>query len=172
MKAFFKRDRVIFYLTSGTLTVFAIFDIYEDFLAQEGILQIFSEALLFAFAIFGISVLLKKNLRLKNEITSVRSELSSSNSEALKWKTEQQLLLQGLGQAIDKQFSTWHLSSSETEIALLLLKGLSFKEIAEIRGTNEKTVRQQSVKVYEKSGLNGRSELSAFFLEDILLPKK
>jgi hypothetical protein len=31
-------------------------------------------------------------------------------------------------------------------------------------------VRQQAIAVYRKSGLAGRAELSAFFLEDLLLP--
>ena len=50
------------------------------------------------------------------------------------------------------------------------LKGLSLKEIAAARGTSEKTARVQSGAVYAKSGLAGRSELSAFFLEDLLPP--
>jgi len=47
---------------------------------------------------------------------------------------------------------------------------MSLKEIAEIRNTAEKTARVQSMAVYSKSGLGGRSELSAFFLEDLLVP--
>ena len=42
------------------------------------------------------------------------------------------------------------------------------KEIADIRQTHEKTVRQQATTIYRKSGLSGRQELAAFFLEDIL----
>ena len=37
-------------------------------------------------------------------------------------------------------------------------------------GKSDRTVRQQAVEVYRKSGLSGRAELSAFFLEDLLLP--
>jgi len=36
---------------------------------------------------------------------------------------------------------------------------------------SERTVRQHAVAVYRKSGLAGRAELSAFFLEDLLLPR-
>jgi hypothetical protein len=32
-------------------------------------------------------------------------------------------------------------------------------------------VRQHAVSVYRKSGLSGRAELAAFFLEDLLLPQ-
>lgn len=48
---------------------------------------------------------------------------------------------------------------------------MSLKDVAAIRGTSEKTARAQSMAVYAKAGLSGRSELSAFFLED-LLPQK
>jgi DNA-binding NarL/FixJ family response regulator len=37
-------------------------------------------------------------------------------------------------------------------------------------GRSERTVRQHAVAVYEKSGLHGRSELAAFFLDAVLLP--
>ena len=69
---------------------------------------------------------------------------------------------------IDEQFNSWGFSRGEKEIALLLIKGLSMKEIADIRGSNENTVRQQSSQIYKKSALGGRMELSAFFLDDLL----
>jgi len=52
--------------------------------------------------------------------------------------------------------------------AMLLLKGLSFEEIASVRDTKEKTVRQHATAIYRKSGLNGRHEFSAWFFEDFL----
>jgi DNA-binding NarL/FixJ family response regulator len=79
--------------------------------------------------------------------------------------------LQGLGEAIDRQFQRWGLTEAESEVALLQLKGLRHKEIAELRHTSERTVRQQALAVYRKSGLSGRSDLAAFFLEDVLLPQ-
>lgn len=69
------------------------------------------------------------------------------------------------------QFVLRNQLSLEKEVAFLLLKGLSLKEIAEVRQTVEKTARLQATAVYEKSGLAGRSELSAFFLEDLLPPQ-
>jgi DNA-binding CsgD family transcriptional regulator len=72
-------------------------------------------------------------------------------------------------EAIDHQLHRWGLTASEKEVALLLLKGLSFKDIAGLRGTNENTVRQQARALYKKAGLTGRHELAAFFLEDLLV---
>ncbi|MCZ7679332.1 MAG: hypothetical protein M5U28_11460 [Sandaracinaceae bacterium] len=56
-------------------------------------------------------------------------------------------------------------------MCLLLLKGLSLKEIAAARDTGERTAREQARAVYRKSGLSGRAELAAFFLEDLLAPR-
>jgi len=65
----------------------------------------------------------------------------------------------------------WGLTPAEREVALLLLKGQSHKQIAYTTGRSERTVRQHAVAVYQKSGLSGRAELAAFFLEDLLLPE-
>ena len=72
------------------------------------------------------------------------------------------------GEVIQEQLSAWDLTQSEKDVALLLLKGLSFEEIATVRDTKEKTVRQQATAIYRKSGLTGRHEFAAWFFEDFL----
>jgi DNA-binding CsgD family transcriptional regulator len=96
--------------------------------------------------------------------------LERSEAEATRWREEAREVLAGLGVAIDRQFERWALSPAEKEVALLLLKGLSHKEIAGVRSVTEATARQQARAVYKKAGLSGRHDLSAFFLEDLLLP--
>ena len=86
------------------------------------------------------------------------------------WRASAEAALAGLGHAIDERFSAWNLTPAEREVALLLLKGRSHKQIAFTTGRSERTVRQHAVAVYQKSRLNGRAELAAFFLEDVLLP--
>lgn len=104
------------------------------------------------------------------ELQRLSGALEASREEARKWKDEAAELLCGLSQAIDHQFDRWELSPAEREIALLLLKGLSSREIGELRETREPTVRQQAQAIYKKAGLQGRAELAAFFLEDLLAP--
>jgi DNA-binding CsgD family transcriptional regulator len=99
-------------------------------------------------------------------------DLDAAQAEADRWRREADEVLRGLGAAIDRQFERWSLSAAEKEVALLLLKGLAHKEIAEVRDTSERTVRQQSLAIYRKAGLSGRAELAAFFLEDLLLPER
>jgi DNA-binding CsgD family transcriptional regulator len=86
------------------------------------------------------------------------------------WRARTDRLLRGLGEEIDLQLRDWGLTPTERETALLLLKGYGHKEIAALQEKSERTVRQHAIAVYRKSGLSGRAELSAFFLEDLLLP--
>jgi DNA-binding CsgD family transcriptional regulator len=73
-----------------------------------------------------------------------------------------------MAKVLQTQFEEWGLTQTEKEVSLLLLKGLSFKEIAAVRKTLEKTVRQQASSIYKKAGVTGRHEFSAWFIEDIL----
>ena len=77
-----------------------------------------------------------------------------------------------MASAIQRQFTKWGLSDAESDIAALMLKGLSHKEIANIRQSSEATVRQQARAIYVKSNLSNRAELSAFFLEDLFPPRQ
>ena len=104
-------------------------------------------------------------------IQSLASNLGRAQAEADRWRSEIQALASGLSSAIDAQFSRWDLSSAEREVALMLLKGFSTREIASMRETKEATVRQQAQSVYRKAGLEGRADLAAFFLEDLFAPR-
>ena len=73
-----------------------------------------------------------------------------------------------MSETIQTQFTEWGLSKSEQEVGLLLLKGFSLKEISTLRGTAEKTIRQQASAIYKKSGLSGRHVFSAWFFEDFM----
>ena len=124
--------------------------------------------LIFEFAIFLVA--LSGTVLMWWQLDRTRSDLVEALVEAEQWKKESNELILGLGAAIERQFERWRLTNAEAEVGLFLLKGLSHKEIAEIRKTSERTVREQSRALYRKSGLSGRSSLSAFFLEDLLLP--
>ena len=105
----------------------------------------------------------------KEKLALIR-DLDVARIQGRQWRDETRALLKGLGEAIDRQFLTWKLTEAEREIGLLLLKGLSLKEIAAVRVTSERTIRAQARSIYAKAGLSGRAALSAFFLEDLLAP--
>lgn len=97
-------------------------------------------------------------------------QLQAERREAAEWKAKASELLGGMGTVVDRQLDAWRLTQAEREVALLLLKGLSFKELASVRETSERTSREQARGVYKKAGVGGRAELSAWFFEDLLAP--
>lgn len=102
-------------------------------------------------------------LELQQRTSAMKSRLAAAQARLV-------VVNEGLGNLIERQFSQWSLSGAEAEVALLLLKGLSLKEIAELRETSERTTRKQAQAIYRKASIAGRAELSAFFLEDLLSP--
>ena len=114
----------------------------------------------------------KRELELEAASVALAQQLEVSELETSRWKREAGDMLAGLGVAIAAQFERWVLTPAECEVALLLLKGLSHKEIAGVRHVGETTVRQQAQGIYRKSGLANRNDLAAFFLEDLLLPSR
>lgn len=109
---------------------------------------------------------------LNAELTATKQSLVEITKEAKTWEQNHLAMIQGFGEVIDAQFIEWGLSRSEKDIGVMLLKGLSTKEIAEARGVKEKTVHQQCQSIYKKAGISGRNQLFAFFLEDLLLPSQ
>jgi DNA-binding CsgD family transcriptional regulator len=118
----------------------------------------------------GVVLLFRVTARQREEQLTLMRDLEVARLQGQRWRSESRSLLNGLGEAIDAQFSRWNLTEAEREVALLLLKGLSVKEISAVRATSERTIRAQSASLYSKAGLTGRAALSAFFLEDLLAP--
>jgi DNA-binding CsgD family transcriptional regulator len=107
---------------------------------------------------------------LARDLTRARADADAHAEEAARWRAEAETHIRGLRGVIDEQFARWQLTPAECEVALLLLKGLSSKEIAAVRDTSERTARQQATAIYRKADLSGRAELAAWFLEDLLAP--
>jgi DNA-binding CsgD family transcriptional regulator len=107
----------------------------------------------------------------QSKIKALTLDLVAANQQAEQWRETNRDLLAGLSRQIFKQFERWGLTQAEVEVGMLMLKGLSLQEVADVRATSERTIREQARSIYRKSGLAGRSELSAFFLEDLLPPQ-
>jgi DNA-binding CsgD family transcriptional regulator len=145
------------------VVVLIAWDLVVDFGEGVGWVHITVELFIFAVAISGTVMMWR-------QLDRTQADLAGAIVAAEHWKKESRELIAGLGLAIEHQFERWDLTASEAEIGLFLLKGLSHKQIAELRNSSERTVREQARSLYRKSGLSGRSALSAFFLEDLLLP--
>ena len=65
------------------------------------------------------------------------------------------------------QFKKWGLSEAESEIGMLLIKGMSIAEIADLRGRSQATIKAQNSAIYQKSGMNNRAQLVSYFVEEL-----
>jgi DNA-binding CsgD family transcriptional regulator len=164
------KERALLTAILGGVFGLVAFDVWTDWHAGASMHHLGSEAFVALLTLMGIAFIWSRNILLSHKVARLDRDLESAKADALQWKAENAHLLRGLGEAIEKQWVAWGLTEAEKEIATLLLKGLSLKEIADTRQTSEGTVRQQTVALYSKSGLAGRAELAAYFLEDLFAP--
>lgn len=164
-------------LIMGLVALLVALDIRLDWGDGGSLFHVSIELLAVAVAGGGAAVLWwrlrsarRHNRRLVQDLQAAHADADQLRADVARFRSESQEFARGLGEAIDRQFRRWGLSPAEREVALLLIKGLSHKESAEVRATSERTVRQQALAVYRKAGLGGRAELAAFFLEDLLQP--
>jgi DNA-binding CsgD family transcriptional regulator len=163
---------------AGILVVVAVgggidlaFDRPARWLSPHVVFEVTLMALSLSFAVWLYLGWRRASQSLAEAQRAFASRQATLQAERDEWRAHAQSALAGLGVAIDQQFSGWKLTPAEREVALLLLKGYGHKQIAGATQRSERTVRQHAVMVYQKSGLAGRAELAAFFLEDLLLPR-
>lgn len=165
-----QRERFIIVSILVIITMLVGVDIVKD--SHDGVVRwhLLVEAFIGVAALAGVFYLLRGAITIRRQLQKEIANFSAYKREAEAWRLESRKYVDGLARAIDQQLSKWNLSVAEKEVAFLLLKGLSLKEIAQVRNTTEKTARVQSIAIYSKAGISGRSELAAFFLEDLLIP--
>jgi DNA-binding CsgD family transcriptional regulator len=137
-----------FFLLDVAADIFQI-DISTSWIDHDTIEMVVVVSLALALFIIGLQI-----ARLLREHRVARESVKVASGELLV--------------VINEKFREWQLSLSETEIALLLIKGFSAQEIANLRSTRAGTVKSQSSTIYKKAGVRGRNELVAFFVEDLL----
>ncbi len=137
---------------------FFLIDIYADFFRididtswfDHDQIELFAViSLTFAMVVIGKQIwqLLRENSKFKDSIQVASGELLT---------------------VIYYHFAGWKLSPSEIEVALMLIKGFSTQEIANLRNTKMGTVKSQTSSIYRKANISGRNELVAYFVEDLL----
>lgn len=135
--------------------VFFSYDIATDLArGDENLAHVAVESLVFALTAVVLLLEIRRVLSLRRQLARDREKLAALSGE--------------LFVVMRRAFDDWGLSPSEADVALMLLKGLSMREIAELREVREKTVRTQAASVYAKSGQGGRHELAAYFIGDLI----
>lgn len=127
-----------------------------------------AEAAATAVVLGGIALVGARLHRERARSLNLTRDLDVALREEQQRRDELQHLVAAADAVITQDFDRWGLTAAEREVTLLLLEGLRHKEVAHARQTSERTVRQQALSVYRKAGVEGRSELSAYFLERLL----
>ena len=136
-------------------SIFFLYDIVSDsFEDVDNNIHVFVECLIFIGVTITLFLEIKKVIILRHNITVEKGKVARLSGE--------------LYQVINEQFSEWQLTEAEKEIAIMLIKGLTMQEIANLRNVKEKTIRQQATGLYAKSGYTGRHELASHFIADLL----
>lgn len=130
--------------------------------------HLLQELILFVIAIIAFLFIGKGFIDKRRELHDLQATLDEIQQLPAQQSRELKQTKQLLSETIRTQFLAWGLSKSEKEVGFLLLKGFSLKEISTLRGTAEKTIRQQASSIYKKSGVSGRHAFSAWFIEDLL----
>jgi DNA-binding NarL/FixJ family response regulator len=143
------------------VTILVITDVVMDALAGGAPAHLAMEAFAAFIALSALAVLLR-------DWRNSRTRVAQLDEEAAVWKQRSKKWIDGLAQEIDQQMTRWGFTPSEKDVAFLLIKGLSTKDIAAVRGRSEQTVRTQAASIYTKAGVSGRTQLAAWFLEDLV----
>ncbi|MCW9035410.1 MAG: helix-turn-helix transcriptional regulator [Alphaproteobacteria bacterium] len=157
-RSFEVKSLVVSFVVIAICEVFFLMDVAADFFyidiaiawIDHSAIELVSTFTL-AFALFAIGYQIKCLLK---EHREAQASVQVAKGELLA--------------VIYAKFDEWHLSPSEREIALLLMKGLTIQEIADVRSTQQGTVKSQSSAIYQKAEVKSRNELVAYFVEDLL----
>ena len=110
----------------------------------------------------------RREASLGRALQELSQEVERRTREASQRSQDAAAVRVGMYTQIEREFDRWGLTCAERSVAHLMLKGLRLKDIAGARNTSDRTVRQQAQAIYRKAGLDGRTDLAAYFLESVL----
>lgn len=167
-----RRSTIALLAISGLLALSAVMAAL-DFAVDKGAANLpgpfadFADRVITIAIMFASAAVVLRLSRLRERTDDLETAVDRATDEGRLWRQHSRRFLDGLSRAIETQFTAWNLTAAESDVAGLLLKGASLREVAVLRRTSEATIRQQAQNVYRKSGLSSRAELSAYFLEDL-----
>ena len=142
-------------LLTFLMMIFFVVDVATDILenSTKGF-HFFSEAFFVAFLLYVLTYQLKEIKLMKEEVATTRNQLSE--------------IKDGLAKIINKQLEEWSFTPSEKEVSWLIIKGISYAKIADLKSISKRTVEQHASSIYKKSRVQNRHEFVTGFLEDVL----
>lgn len=173
MSGLLNKDKVFIFSSAFLVLVgiLSIIDVFMDKNDQLSNAHIIGEFFLIFLSFSGSFYFISQASFYRESSDKLKTQVNSLEKKNSHYKEQVQLYKNGLSEAIDEEFNLWKLTPSEKEVGIMLIKGMSYNEIAEARGISERTARNQGSSLLSKAGLKNKSELIAYFLEDLLYPK-
>lgn len=166
MPSFNFKTKILIISTTVTLAyvAFAVFDLIHDSRFGVDRLNLFFESGVAILIILGVWKTALFFIQNESESSDKLTELKLQNEA---WKRRAAESLAAFDVQLEEQLLQWQLSPAEKQVARMLLKGYSNRDIAKQRKTSEHTTKQQISSIFRKSGLKTRMEISTFFLGDL-----
>jgi DNA-binding CsgD family transcriptional regulator len=143
---------------STSATVFFAADVASDFFYDGdfpgGNLHLAFELVVVSISTFAFAFHIRGLLRFSRKHQRVSDQMRVATGE--------------FASVVEELFSAWQLSPAERDVAIFLVKGMAFKEIAAARQSKEGTVKAQANAIYRKADISGRHELMSLFLDELL----
>lgn len=141
-------------LAYGFVIAFFTIDVVIEFSNDETGLDFYLESLFILILFF----------MLYQQLAEIKS-----TSEKLNIAEDRLDLLQlEIDHVVNQKLSLWSLTKAEQNIAWMLIKGHSFKEIASTRNVTESTVYRQTANIYAKANVKSLHEFTSIFLDSLI----
>lgn len=157
---------------AAALTLLTGADLAADLQAGVPAVHLVLESLALILCLFlvrGTGRQLRRALRRAHDLAGAADR---SRAALDRLGAEAEARASGASALLDLHFARWALTAAEREVALQVLRGRSYREVADSRATSEHTVRNQAYAVYRKAGVGSRAEMAAFFLEQLIAPRE
>ncbi len=136
-------------------TLYFCYDIIHDVYIGDINFHFYLEVTLFILILSRLYVELRASFKLADDLEQAKTITANLSGQ--------------LSSYIAEQFKEWKFTQTEINISWLMLKGFSFKDIAELRDVKEKTIRQQASAIYAKAGCTNRNEFNSLFFEELII---
>ncbi|WP_157033205.1 helix-turn-helix transcriptional regulator [Loktanella sp. S4079] len=126
-----------------------------------------AETALLVLMVVAVAWSTQRVTQMRDDQQAFRDALVRHAAQGADWRAARSQEIAAMSDAIALEFRAWGLTGEEMDVAELLLKGASLKEIALAQRTSLAQVRDRANAVYRKAGISGRVALSAYFLDSL-----
>ena len=105
--------------------------------------------------------------QMRDDQQAMHDAMLRNSAQGADWRAARSQEIAAMSDAIALEFCAWGLTGEEMDVAELLLKGASLKEIALDQRASLAGIRAKAQSIYRKAGIRGRVELSASFLDSV-----